>query len=122
MTKLTAPGEDLQRGQSAQPLVAGAEDHREPARPDLGLQPVPGQQRARPEPGQRREILAQHPSPPPPRSPLFSVVTANALLRQSQYVADLLLPQHKGGGPRPGRYVPFSIMLGCFCQRRSARA
>jgi hypothetical protein len=42
------------------------------------------------------------------------VITANALLRQSQYVADLFLPQANGGGRALGRYVPFSIMLGCF--------
>ena len=33
--------EDLQRHQPAQPLVAGPEHHRHPARADLGLQPVP---------------------------------------------------------------------------------
>ena len=52
--------QDLQRDQSAEPLISGPEDHRHPARPDLRLQPVPRQQRACAEPGQmRREILAQ---------------------------------------------------------------
>ena len=49
--------EDLQRHQSAQPLIAGAEHHRHPARPDPLLQSVPRQRPARP------EFLAQHPSP-----------------------------------------------------------
>ncbi len=66
--------EDLQRHQAAQPLIAGPEDHREPACPDLRLQPVPRQQRARPEPGQiRREILAQQSSRPSVRQGRLSI-------------------------------------------------
>ena len=56
--------QDFQCHEPAQPLVAGPEHHRHTARADLRLQPVPRHQRARPEPGQPREILAQCPSPP----------------------------------------------------------